>query len=47
VRQAIAAGITTYLTDSEEAKPKRLKKGDPRLESTNDEPGEDFAPLSW
>jgi hypothetical protein len=31
-RQAIEAGIPTYLIDSDEAKPKRLKAGDPRLE---------------
>jgi hypothetical protein len=30
--QAIEAGIPTYLIDSDDAKPKRLKKGDPRLE---------------
>ena len=30
--QAIAAGIPTYLIDGDEGKPKRLRKGDPRLE---------------
>lgn len=30
--KAIAAGIPTYLIDSEEAKPKRLRPNDPRLE---------------
>ena len=30
-RQAIEAGIPTYLIDSEAAKPKRLLAGDPRL----------------
>jgi hypothetical protein len=31
-RQAIAAGIPTYLIDSEEMVPKRLRADDPRLE---------------
>jgi hypothetical protein len=31
-RQAIEAGIPTYLIDSEKAVPKRLRKDDPRLE---------------
>jgi hypothetical protein len=31
-RQAIEAGIPTYLIDSDEAKPKRLLADDPRLE---------------
>jgi hypothetical protein len=31
-KQAIQAGIPTYLIDSDEAKPKRLLAGDPRLE---------------
>jgi hypothetical protein len=31
-RQAIEAGIPTYLIDSEEARPKRLRADDPRLE---------------
>lgn len=30
-RRAIAAGIPTYLIDSDRAEPKRLKEGDPRL----------------
>jgi len=31
-RQAIEAGIPTNLVDSDEAKPKRLRADDPRLE---------------
>jgi hypothetical protein len=32
VKQAIEAGLPTYLIDSDEAKPKRLLADDPRLE---------------
>jgi hypothetical protein len=31
VRRAIAAGKPTYLVDSEEARPRRLRAGDARL----------------
>jgi hypothetical protein len=31
VRRAIAAGIPTYLIDSKEARPRRLRAGDARL----------------
>jgi hypothetical protein len=31
-RQAIEAGIPTYLIDSDKAKPKQLRADDPRLE---------------
>jgi hypothetical protein len=31
VRRALAAGIPTYLVDSEEARPRRLRAGDARL----------------
>jgi hypothetical protein len=31
VRRAIEAGIPTYLVDSEEARPRRLRAGDARL----------------
>jgi hypothetical protein len=33
VRRAIEAGIPTYLVDSEEARPRRLRAGDARLRS--------------